>query len=386
MGFGVSTYSLEMGFLPGSYAIPDPEHPGLMRAGTRAAAPYGGESVEFWECSATDCHQSDGIALDLFDFGFDTVDLSVFTDLQSVLARVREAGAVTDADATAIRSAIRNAELRCSNGLTLKVLHVADEGMIMRKSGPNRMAVVAARTNGMNDHGSATSVHADQDVYGTPLVQLMNGRAPELFRHDSPDGHNHEAPQMLLNLWIPLQQITQPLMLADSRSVDRQRHQLRYGLGTDLFLERGDDMVINDIWMFLHDDAQRWYFRSEMDHRTAYVFNTLSTPHGAGVLRGEDVAEACARALEAAEEAVTRGDVSGLLDAVSDVQSDVVPGASTPALTDAIATMLGLIERAGSDPGTVCGPASREWLESSRAARTADVRMSLEMRLVVSCQ
>src|SRR5690606_27658962 len=148
---------------------------------------------------------------------------------------------------------------------------------------------------GMNDHGGATSIHADQDVYGTPLTELMDGRAPSLFRHDSPDGSNDDAGLMLANLWIPLQQITQPLVLGDGRSIDRRRHQLRYGLATQSFLERDDDMVINDIWTFLHDPDQRWYLRSEMDHRSAYVFNTLSTPHGAAVLPGEDLAEQCYR-------------------------------------------------------------------------------------------
>ena len=180
----------------------------------------------------------------------------------------------------------------------------------MRKAGPNGMSVVGPRSHGMNDHGGATSVHADQDVFGTPLTQLMDGRAPSLFRHDSPDGHNHDARLMLLNLWIPLQQITQPLVLADGRSIDRRRHQLRYGLATETFLERDDDMAVNDIWTFLHDPDQRWYLRSDMDHRHAYVFNTLSTPHSACTLPGEDVAERCYRSLEDAEAAVARGDVA----------------------------------------------------------------------------
>ena len=58
-------------------------------------------------------------------------------------------------------------------------------------------------------------------------------------------------------------------MLADGRSLDRRRHQLRYGLPTGSFLDRDEDQVINDIWHLLHDDAQQWYFRSDMDHRSA---------------------------------------------------------------------------------------------------------------------
>lgn len=103
---------------------------------------------------------------------------------------------------------------------------------------------------------------------------------------------------MLVNAWIPLQQITQPLAFVDPRTLDRRRHQLRYGLVTSSFLERDDEMAINDIWIFLHDPDQRWFFRSQMDHTSAYLFNTLSTAHGAGTLPGEDVAERCYRSLE----------------------------------------------------------------------------------------
>ena len=69
--------------------------------------------------------------------------------------------------------------------------------------------------------------------------------------------------------------------------LDRRRHQLRYGLATQSFLEREEDMTINDIWTFLHHPDQRWHLRSDMDHRSAYVFDTLSTAHGACTLPGE---------------------------------------------------------------------------------------------------
>ncbi|MFZ2549089.1 MAG: hypothetical protein WAX12_14000, partial [Candidatus Microthrix subdominans] len=237
---------------------------------------------------------------------------------------------------------------------------------------------------GRNDHGPATSVHGDQDVFGTPIRQLMGGEAPTLFRHDSPGVHNHEPSLMLVNLWIPLQQITQPLVLADGRSIDRKSHQLRYGLATDSFLEREYDVAINDIWMFLHDPDQRWFFRSEMDHRSAYVFNTLSTPHGAGVLPGENLAERCFRALEAGESAAERGDAAGLVDALADIDETRAPDQATPALRRAVEGMLALADEARSDPEAVCGPGSQEWVTSSRAARRSVVRRSLELRVVVS--
>ena len=291
-----TTYPVRMGFTPHSLAIPDPDHPGLHRAGPRASAPYGDSTVEVHACHAVDCDEG-SVLPDLMAFGFDTVDLTQLDELQAACAAARAAGQITEAQAATIRSSLEGSTLHTASGDTLRVLHLAEEGFIMRTAGPNGMSLVGPRPAGMNEHAGASSVHADQDVFGTPITQLMDGRGPELFVHDSPDGHNHDAAMVLTNLWIPLQQITQPLVLADGRSVERRSHQLRYGLPTESFLDREDELAINDIWTFLHDDAQQWYFRSEMDHRSGYVFNTLSTPHGCGVLPGEDVAEWCYRAL-----------------------------------------------------------------------------------------
>lgn len=382
-----ATCAVELGFVPPSVAIADPDHPGLLRAGPRASAPYSGGNLEVHVCAATDGVHDQTYQPDLLQTGFDTVDLVALEALQRACTRVREAGRLERADATAIRSALDGATLRCSSGLTIKVLYLAEEGFIMRTAGPNGMSLVGPRSTGMNDHGPATSVHADQDVYGTPLTQLMDGRAPSLFRHDSPDGSNHDASLMLVNLWIPLQQVIRPLVLADGRSIDRRRHQLRYGLATDSFLEREDEMVVNDIWTLLHDPEQRWYFRSEMDHRSAYVFDTLSTPHGSAVLPGEDVAEQCYRTLEAAEAAVARGDVAALAGVVSAASSRApLPEGVTPALRGAVSDMVAVLDEADGDPGAVCGTRSGEWLAASRAARNRVVRLSLELRLVVSIE
>lgn len=377
-------YPLSLGFTPATVAIDDADHPGLRRAGPRASAPYGSDSVEMHVCPASDGLSDRSFGPDLLETGFDTVDLSGFDRIQQVCAAVGAAGWVTDADSAAIRAALNGATLQTSSGASLRVQYLADEGFIMRTVGPNGMSLVGSRSSGMNGHGGATSVHADQDVFGTPLAQIMDGRAPSLFVHDSPDGHNHDASMLLVNLWIPLHQITQPLVLADGRSVDRRRHQLRYGLATESFLDRDDDLAINDIWMFLHDDAQRWYFRSDMDHRNAYVFNTLSTPHGAGTLPGEDVAQWCYRALEAAESAAERGDVSGVVEAVSAPGRADLAELVTPALHNAIAAMVSLLDEAGADPVAAAGGQLSGWLERSRASRRAVVRMSLEMRMVVT--
>ena len=348
---------VRIGFMPSSHAIADDEHPGLMRAGERASAPYVRDNVEHHICGAVDLCGDDTVRPDLIRYGFDTVDLSQLDPLQQAFARIRDAGHMTEADASVIRTSLDGATLRSAGAGNLTVLHLADEGLIMRQSGPNGLSVVGPTSTGMNGHSAATSVHADQDVYGTPLTQLMDGRAPSLFRHDSPDGRNSEAALMLVNLWIPLQQLTQPLVLADGRSVDRRRHQLRYGLATESFLERDDDTVINDIWTFLHDPAQRWFLRSEMDHRSAYVFDTLSTPHGSCTLPGEDVAEQCYLGLQDAEEAAAAGDTDVLAAAASLVAERVVPAGAPPALGEAIAAMLSVAHTAATDPGSVCGDA-----------------------------
>ena len=381
-----AVYPVQLGFTPDAHVIDDPDHPGLFRAGPRASGPYDGEGLEFHDCPAIDLAAPGAVQPDLAAVGFDTVDLSGLGELQSACAEVRASGRVTEDQAATIRAALDGAVLPTSSGGSLRVLFLADEGFIMRNVGPNRLSVVGPRVGGMNDHGGAATVHADQDVYGTPLTQLMDGRAPELFVHDSPDGHNHDASMMLVNLWIPLQQITQPLVLADGRSLDRRRHQLRYGLTTSSFLDRDEDQVINDIWHFLHDDAQRWCFRSDMDHRSAHVFNTLSTPHGSGVLPGEDVAERCYLALEGAEAAAGEGDAARLADAVDSAGDTALTVPTTPALRDAIAAIVNLLDDAASDPAGVCGERREEWLVASRAARRAVVRMSLEMRMVVTVQ
>lgn len=386
MTVDTSSLAVTIGFVPSTLACPDDDHPGLLRAGPRAAAPYARESVEQHECAATDLCGDVAEQPDLFEHGFDTLDLSPIDELQRVLAAVRAAGRITDSDAATIRSSLEGAVLECAGGRTVTVLYIADEGLIMRKAGPNGRSVVGPRSVGMNDHRGATSIHADQDVFGTPLVQLMDGRAPSLFRHDSPDGNNHDAGLMLVNLWIPLQQITQPLVLADGRSVDRRRHQLRYGLATDSFLDREEDVSVNDIWTFLHDPGQRWYLRSEMGHDRAYVFDTLSTPHGACTLPGEELAERCSLALEDAEAAVAADDAASLLAAVAPVRQPEVPEGAPAALRAAIEAMAAVAGEAHQAPDHVIGDGSGEWLARSRETRRRLVRMSLELRLVVSVE
>jgi len=378
-----SRVPVELGFLPPEQAIADPDHPGLLRAGPRAAAPFGDDRVEFATCLATDLSVDRSDLPDLVHHGLDTVDLAGLESLQAACARALAAGRIEPADVEVIRGALDGVELLCASGRSLRVRFLAGEGFFMRTVGPNRMSMTP-QADGMNNHGGAASVHADQDVYGTPLVQLMDGRAPDLFRHVSPDGANHDADLMLVNLWIPLQQVVQPLLLADGLTIDRRRHQLRYGLPTTSFLDRDEDMAINDIWSFLHDGAQRWYFRSDMDHRTGWVFNTLSTPHGAGVLPGEDLAAKCVRVLQDAELAVVHSDAAALGETVAKVTGVTIPEDAPAPLCIAIEQMLSLCASAAGDPAGTLVDGGSQWLAAAAAARQSLVRMSLELRLVVS--
>lgn len=379
-----ATYAVQMGFTSASQAFPDPDRPPLLRARPRAATPYGRDGVEVHVCDAVDLARDDTVQPDVFTFSFDTVDLADLDTLQNTCGEIDRVGSISDEAGQAIRSALEGAVLRGSCGRRLTVLHVADEGLIMRTAGPNRLPVGAAGSKGMNGHGPATSVHSDQDVHGTPLVRLMDGKAPRMFRHDSPDSHNHDASLMLVNLWIPIHQITQPLVLADGRSVDRLSHQLRFGLATESFLDREDDQTVNDIWTFLHAPDQRWYFRSEMDHREAYVFDTLSTPHGSAILPGEDVAQGCYLALEAAERAVEAGDAAEIDRVLAEAGDISVPERATPALAAAIHDMAALLDEAAAGAVPSSGSAAESWLTRSRSARRRVVRMSVELRMVVS--
>ncbi len=381
MGADVTSYEVELGFLPPSLAIADPKNPGLLRAGPRNTTPYGDSRIDQHWCQAVDLAQST-TTVSLIDEGFDIVDLSPLTALQATLHQVHRQGSIHDNDAAAIRRALSDAVLETRSGASLHVRYIADEGLIMRTSGPNRLSTGQQRSKGMNGHQAATSVHADQDVYGTPLAQIMDGNAPSLFRHDSPNGQNHDANLMLLNCWIPLQQITQPLVLADGRSIDRQRHQLRLGLPTGSFLDRNGDMAINDIWTFLYDPRQEWYFTSELASTHAYVFNTLSTPHGAGVLPGEVEAQACVSAIEKAETYAASHDLDGFVAALNDAPSQSTVAPTTPALSEATSAMQAVIANARNQADAIVGTAADEWIRHAKASRQPLIRQSIELRFV----
>jgi hypothetical protein len=259
------------------------------------------------------------------------------------------------------------------------VLYVAPEGFIVRRGGPNGLRVTASATaKGSNGHDAAVSVHADQDVLGTPVRQIMRGLAPWMFRHDSPHGANQRSPLCLLNLWIPLHQPTRPLVLMDRRSLDRSAHQLRYALPTGRFLDRPADRAVNDIWAFTHDAQQRWVFRSETGPHDAWVFDTFSTPHGAVSLPGEEVAEALYLTLR---EAIDAADEAGLRSALS----RPIPqrASQTRPLSSTIAALQDCRAEALADPSAVVsGPGRGPWIERVSKATKGAVRVSVEMRTV----
>lgn len=332
-------------------------------------------------CELLDGSQRADFCPQLQVHGFAHADLSRLPELQAALARVRVAGHLDDSDVAEIRRRLRWRSLPLSGGARLRLLHIAREGFFMRKAGPNGRPIddTAART-GHNGHDAATLVHADQDVDGTPLRQLLRGAAPWLFHHESPGRSNHRSRLFLINLWIPLDQVTRPLALMDKRTLDRRAHQLHYGLPTDTFLQRREDMRVNDIWTFLHDERQQWYFASELDANTGYVFETLGTPHGSFILPGEARADLRRQQLLDAIDAVRRRDPPAAARALADAD-DVGPEPATPSLRRAITAMEALIAEARAHAPELCRAEDpTEW--STRASAAADhvVRKSLEMR------
>jgi hypothetical protein len=238
--------------------------------------------------------------------------------------------------------------------------------------------------HGANGHRAARNIHADQDVFGTPLEQIMQGAAPQRFRHRTPDGRNDASSLFLLNLWIPIQQITQPLVLMDRRTLDPKAHQLRYGLPVTRFLDRDEGSSVNDIWTFLPDPAQEWYFRSAMGPDQAYVFDTLGEPHGSCVLPGEDALEWLYHVLGRAREAVAAADVERLRE-VAAASPPALPDVTTDAIRAAWQHMTELLCEAGSHAAELCA-SGEAWSERARAARDAVIRKSIEMRLVATLE
>ncbi len=330
-----------------------------------------------------DCTQNPGFTPSLRHQGFSHADLSQRTRLQRVFAQVREAQRLDPAAISQIRRNLIGSWLRLADGSHIWMLFIAAEGFLMRMAGPNRTPIAREdSTQGSNGHDAAMAVHADQDVEGTPVRQILRGMAPWLFHHHSPYRRNRVSPLHLVNIWVPLDQVTRPLAIMDASTLDRERHQLRYGLPTDHFLSRRDDMRVNDIWTFLHGTGQRWFVTPGMTCERAYVFETLSTPHGAIVLPGEARAAVLYRRLLAALTAVEVGEQS-LVDALAGPVPQT-PEPVTAPLRAAIGQMQQLVDETLADAAALCsGDNIDSWRQRVCAATSRVVRKSIEMRAVV---
>lgn len=365
-------------FTEPDHVTPDAERPGLLRADFAAEDGTGDVHV----CDVIDLSAPGAIEAGLETAGFETIDLEANTALQRALDDVRQRDRLTSETAAAIRESLTGMEVELASGSRLRVDLVVDDGLFHRRAGPGWIDVNAGGIDGVNGHGGAKYVHGDQDVYGTPLRQLMHDTAPDTFRHVTPDGRNDDAPTFLLNLWIPIHAPVQPLALMDQRTVDGVRHQLRFGLPVDGFLERDEDAAINDIWRFLYHEDQQWFVRTDMDSRQGYLFNTLGTGHGAACLAGEDVLAPLFLALSEAVGAIGSGDAP--VTAI-DVSTPEPPDDASDAVRDAWTRMAQQVDRAnamiagsGSDAGW------EEWRTQTVGALDSVIRRSVELRLVAS--
>ena len=368
----VAHVEAELGFARPDQVAPDHERTGLLRARTQErGAP---EVWDFRSCVLHDMADPAVPAPHLDEAGFEAVDVSSNDALQRALAMVAGDDAITETTDRSLRDALHGSVLRLADGRGLRIDYVADDGLINRRGGPNRLNVNLGGADGRNGHDTAAGMHADQDVFGVPLRKLMDGKAPEVFRHRTPDGSNDESSTYLLNLWIPLQQVTNPLVFMDRRTLDQQRHQLRYGLPVEGFLERDEDERVNDIWKFLPDPGQEFWFRSDMGPDRAFVFDTLGTPHGAGRLAGEEALEVLFLVLDSACTSAAAGDADALAE-LAGITAPDLPDATTDAIRAAHARMVEVLRRASTDD---------EWITEARAAMDTVIRKSVEMRIVAT--
>lgn len=371
-----------LGFTQAGDVAPDEERPALLRARTLPFGRHLEEVFDFRPCVLNDCCDARTEESGLELAGFETIDLSANAQLQRAISTVRSEDRVSEVAAAALRESLNGSRFGLTNGKGLRIEHVAEEGLIQRRAGPNGLDLNPGGMDGANGHDAARGIHADQDVFGTPLKQMMNGSAPDLFRHRTPDARNEDSTLFLLNLWIPIQQITRPLVLMDRRTLDQKRHQLRYGLPVTRFLDREEDRNVNDIWTFLPDPAQAWYFRSEMGSDQAYVFDTLGEPHGSCILPGEDALEALYLDLGRACEAVADTDADAL-GAIAATQPPALPDITTAAIRHAWQQMTALLQEAGTRGAKICRSGD-DWSSRASAEMNLVVRRSIEMRLVAT--
>lgn len=372
----MSSVRSALGFARPDRVRSDHERPDVRRSATIEPERLDHTTLAMHECELRDLAVLDAQEPSLDEAGFAIADLPDRRGLHDTLRAVLREQRLSPRNEAAIRCSLGRARLRLRDGTNVLILHVAAEGVLFRSEGPAGIDVHEGGDDEIR-HGGAVNVHADQDVLGTPLRQLMRGHAPRILRHDAPDSSNRRSPLMLVNLWVPLRQVTRPLTLMHSASLDRRRDQCRYELPTEGILNRSGERAVNDIWAFLHDEAQEWYFHSELGLGQAYVFDTLSTAHGSCVLPGEDVAADRYRRLAGAEAAIGEQDTGALRAAVT---ARSAPDVATASLRRAIATMDALLDEAASEAERLANGSAHDWVRRSEAARAAVLRSSIELR------
>ena len=115
-------------------------------------------------------------------------------------------------------------------------------------------------------------------------------------------------------------------------------------------------------------------YRSEAGPSSAWVFDTLSTPHGATSLPGEERAEALYVALSRVVASVESGDLDARADALAmSLPTPQPTSARLRTATRALETCWEEAQQGRLDDG---------WVQRARSAMRGVVRISLEMRLV----
>ncbi|MBK6738873.1 MAG: hypothetical protein IPG64_13695 [Haliea sp.] len=230
---------------PGLYqageVIADDDERGLKRAISRPLDAEFARHNEYRRCHIRDWSAPDQPALNFREMGFESISLAQRTAADA--ARTHS-GRREKSHPRSPPVAPPPAWQRVSGWRTARPQAAACRagGLIMQGRAERFEGRSGCRHGEMNGHDVAINVHGDQDVRGTPLKQIMRGFAPWMFRHKTPGGSNRISPLVLVNLWIPLQQITRPLALMDRRTLNAREHQLRYALPTESLSgqDRGD--------------------------------------------------------------------------------------------------------------------------------------------------
>lgn len=371
-----------MGFTLPQDVVKDTEREGLLRANTKDARNYE-EAAKVADLRKCELHDlaTGKYEIDFHRKGFDTVSIAQNEKLQGILEKVIKQGCFEKTDEQSIRQAVAGSVLKLSNGKRMRMLYVAGEGLIFRSSGPNGMQIKHGKAVPINSKQSAALLmHGDQDVYGFPLKRIMKGAAPWIFRHKSPDGENNFSPVNLVNMWIPLQQTVMPLCLMDRSTLDRQNHQLRLQINVEEVLGRDKEKARNDIWSFLYDDKQQWYFKSDMRYNEAHIFDTLGMCHGAAVLEGEKQAEQYFLRLTECMDALEALDVQKL-KALASQEKLELPEKMTPGLQTAIENMERLLDQAAKESEKLVQDGAT-WKAEVKTVLDSLIRKSIELRAV----